>query len=150
MFRPHKIHETNVLSFNYIQNWVVKHTNFFLNFVLYFLRETRSTAPEAYAIFLVLPQNTTVQYTDILKQSLNIVDLTFIVNYFIQFTWQGITHYVKFLNRDHNNEHNYNCAHLYLYILYRWPSRWRSDIETCCNIKIKHTSLVLTAFHFPC
>jgi len=46
---------------------------------LYFVRESRSTAPEACDIFQVLPQNTTVQYTDILKQSLNIVDLTFIV-----------------------------------------------------------------------
>jgi len=42
---------------------------------LYFLRETRSTASDACAIFKVLPQNTRVQYTDILKQSLNVFNI---------------------------------------------------------------------------
>jgi hypothetical protein len=33
------------------------------NFALYFVRETRSTAPDAYAIFHALRHDTTVQYT---------------------------------------------------------------------------------------
>jgi hypothetical protein len=51
---------------------------------LYFVLETRSTAPEA--IFHVLRQDTTVQSTVVLKQSLNIFDLNFILFYIILHT----------------------------------------------------------------
>ena len=44
-------------------------------FVLYLVRESRSTAPEAYAVLHVLRQDTTVQYTDILKSSLNVFNI---------------------------------------------------------------------------
>jgi hypothetical protein len=46
---------------------------------LYFVLETRSTAPKAYAIFHELRQVTTVQSTNILKQSLNNFNVTFIL-----------------------------------------------------------------------
>jgi len=50
--------------------------------VLYFVRETRSTSPEAYAIFHVLRQGTTAQSTSCFKQSLNILN---IILYFVLF-----------------------------------------------------------------
>jgi len=58
------------------------------NFVLYFVRETRSTSPQAYAIFHVLRQGTTAQSTSCFKQSLSILNiiLYFILYYFIQLT----------------------------------------------------------------
>jgi len=45
------------------------------NLFIVFLSESRSTAPEAYAIFHVLRQDMTAQYTDTLKRSLNVFNI---------------------------------------------------------------------------
>ena len=103
---------------------------------MYFVHEPRLTAPEPYAVFHVLRQ---VQSTNILKQSLIVFGFTFILFcIFKQFTWQGIMHCVKFLNRDYNSEHITTVnIYIYVHILHHRPSRWPSDIHTCCNIKDK-------------
>jgi hypothetical protein len=108
---------------------------FFLILIFLFVPKTRSTAPETHAIFATLRQVTTVQSTHILTQTFILSECYYILHYYLKITSQCIMHYVKLLNRDRNSEHNYNCGHLYLYILYHRPRRWLSDIETCCNIK---------------
>ena len=89
---------------------------------MYFVRETPSTVPEAYAIFQVLRQDTTVKSTDILKQSFTVLNLFYFVLFYTTYM-TGYCELCQILNREQNSEHSYNCAHLYLYILYRRPSR---------------------------
>ena len=65
----------NLFRLNCVYNWDLT----LKKFVLYFVHETRSTAPDAYAVFHLLRQDTTVQSTDILKQSFIVFDFTFIL-----------------------------------------------------------------------
>jgi hypothetical protein len=123
--------------------------NWDLKSALYFVLETRSTALEA--IFHVLRQDTTVQSTVDLKQSLNIFDLTLF--YFILFYIPYFKkHYALYLilNRDHNSG-QITDLHIHIYKFYTADFQDDPPIsKRIVTLQITRTSLVLTEFHFSC
>ena len=83
-------------------------------------------------IFHILRQDSTVKSTNVLKQLFNIK--YYIILIFFHVTWKGNMHYIYFCTQTTILN---TTVYIYIRILYRRPSRWPSDIETCWNIRDK-------------